>query len=121
MNWWHTFSIACACSRSLRASSGRKRPIILVPRPADEVDTVRWIYRTFNAEGIVQSKIAGMLSETEPQALANQVVVVNVCRHILVATYPELVAAVWFLVAEACNVPNALIVPFRIELFRPAA
>jgi hypothetical protein len=25
------------------------------------------------------------------------------------------------LVAGACNVPNALIVPFRIELFRPAA
>jgi hypothetical protein len=25
------------------------------------------------------------------------------------------------LVAEACNVPNALIIPFRIELFRPAA
>jgi hypothetical protein len=23
--------------------------------------------------------------------------------------------------ARACNVPNALIVPFRIELFRPAA
>jgi hypothetical protein len=22
-------------------------------------------------------------------------------------------------VAEACNLPNALIVPFRIELFRP--
>jgi len=25
------------------------------------------------------------------------------------------------LVAGACNVPNALIIPFRIELFRPAA
>jgi hypothetical protein len=25
------------------------------------------------------------------------------------------------LIAEACNVPNALIVPFRIVLFRPAA
>lgn len=25
------------------------------------------------------------------------------------------------LVAEACNAPNALVIPFRIELFRPAA
>jgi len=37
------------------------------------------------------------------------------------AGYSELVAAEWFLVAEACNHPNCLVVPFWLELIRLAA
>jgi len=36
----------------------------------------------------------------------------------MVAGFAE-IAEKDFLVAGACNVPNALIIPFRIELFRP--
>jgi len=39
----------------------------------------------------------------------------------LVAGFAEVSGRKEILVAGACNVPNALIVPFRIELFRPAA
>jgi hypothetical protein len=39
----------------------------------------------------------------------------------MVAGFPEVIEREDSLVAAACNVPNALIVPFRIELRRPAA
>jgi hypothetical protein len=39
----------------------------------------------------------------------------------MAAGYPELIAAEWFLVAEAYNHPNLLVLPFRFELIRLAA
>jgi hypothetical protein len=39
----------------------------------------------------------------------------------MVAGFSESVESKDFLVAGACNAPNALVVPFRIELFHPAA
>jgi hypothetical protein len=39
----------------------------------------------------------------------------------MVAGYREVAERKRILVAGACNVPNALIVPFRIKLPRPAA
>jgi hypothetical protein len=39
----------------------------------------------------------------------------------MVAGFAEVIDRKETLVATACNVPNALIIPFRIELFRPAA
>jgi DNA invertase Pin-like site-specific DNA recombinase len=37
--------------------------VILVPGPQEEVDIVRWIYRSFIEERIVESKLARMLNE----------------------------------------------------------
>jgi DNA invertase Pin-like site-specific DNA recombinase len=37
--------------------------VILIPGPAEEVEIVRWIYRSFVEERIVESKIARMLNE----------------------------------------------------------
>jgi len=37
--------------------------VILVPGPQEEVEIVRWIYRTFVEERIVESKLARMLNE----------------------------------------------------------
>jgi DNA invertase Pin-like site-specific DNA recombinase len=37
--------------------------VILVPGPADEIEVVRWIYRTFVDERIAESKLAQMLNE----------------------------------------------------------
>lgn len=37
--------------------------VILVPGPPDEIEIVRWMYRIFTAQGIVESKIASMLNE----------------------------------------------------------
>jgi len=37
--------------------------VILVPGPAEEVEIVRWIYRTFVEERILESKLARMLNE----------------------------------------------------------
>jgi len=39
----------------------------------------------------------------------------------MVAGHSELSAAEQFLVAEACNHPNCLVLPFRLELIRLAA
>jgi len=39
----------------------------------------------------------------------------------MVAGYSELIRAEQFLVAEACNHPNLLVIPFRAELIRCAA
>jgi hypothetical protein len=39
----------------------------------------------------------------------------------MVAGYPELVHKKEQLIAEACNHPNCLVVPFRLELIRLAA
>jgi hypothetical protein len=38
----------------------------------------------------------------------------------MVAGFAEVIEREETLVAAACNAPNALIVPFRIELLRPA-
>jgi len=37
------------------------------------------------------------------------------CGHL------QLIGEEWFLVAEACNHPNCLVLPFSVELIRPAA
>jgi DNA invertase Pin-like site-specific DNA recombinase len=37
--------------------------IVLVPGPQDEIDTVRWIYRTFTEEGKPEREIARLLNE----------------------------------------------------------
>ena len=37
--------------------------VILVPGPEEEVEIVRWMYRTFVEERIAESKLAGMLNE----------------------------------------------------------
>ena len=37
--------------------------VILVPGPANEVETVRWVYRQFVDEGKVESEIAALLNE----------------------------------------------------------
>src|SRR5271156_1451501 len=39
--------------------------VILVPGPEEEVEIVRWIYRSFVEQRIVESKLAGMLNERE--------------------------------------------------------
>jgi hypothetical protein len=39
----------------------------------------------------------------------------------MVAEFAEVIDREETLVAAACNAPNALIIPFRIELHRPAA
>jgi hypothetical protein len=39
----------------------------------------------------------------------------------MVAGYSELIGAEQFLVAEACNHPNCLVLPFSVELIRLAA
>jgi len=37
--------------------------VILVPGPADEVETVQWIYRAFTEEGMQESQIAAILNQ----------------------------------------------------------
>ena len=37
--------------------------VVLVPGPADEIDTVRWMYRSFVKEGNLESEIANILNE----------------------------------------------------------
>jgi len=37
--------------------------VILVPGPPEEVDIVRWMYRSFAEDGLVESRIARMLNE----------------------------------------------------------
>jgi hypothetical protein len=39
----------------------------------------------------------------------------------MVAGYSKLIAAEWFLVAEACNHPNCLVLPFGLELIQVVA
>jgi DNA invertase Pin-like site-specific DNA recombinase len=37
--------------------------VVLVPGPAEEIDTVRWMYRSFAKEGKLESEIANILNE----------------------------------------------------------
>lgn len=37
--------------------------VILVPGPQEEIDTVRWIYRTFTEQGMKESQIAALLNQ----------------------------------------------------------
>jgi DNA invertase Pin-like site-specific DNA recombinase len=39
--------------------------VVLVPGPAEEIDTVRWMYRSFVKEGKLESEIAAVLNERQ--------------------------------------------------------